>query len=199
MFSDEAHFHLDAAVNRHNRCYRHKRILIGHWKKSFIHRAPLFKHLSGRVESLGLYFFDDCINSERYLALLQNAFSPKNLGTCNGKRHNFHARWRTSTLETTGSRVAQRNSSPSVGGTRISQYAMTNASARPDPMWLFHVRILQVKGVQDQTIDNPRLEELKPSRSFPRNNAGNVSESYRKLSAHVYGTNSKWRLLRRGA
>ena len=79
MFSDEAHFHLDGAVNRHN--HRYWAPKNPHWTlEKGLHspRTTVWAAIwQGGV--FGLFFFEDCINSKRYLALPQNEFWPKNL------------------------------------------------------------------------------------------------------------------------
>ena len=172
VFFDEVHFHFDGTVSRHNHRYwapkNHHRTLE---KRLHSPRTTVWTAfwLGGVFRPL---FFDDYINSEHNLALLQNGFS-QNLGKLIGLQHDCHARRSTSTLGATDLTVVQRNSSPSVDGTRISQYTLTTAFARPDPMRLFHEGIPPVKGLQDQTNDNSKLKEPNP-RSFPRNNAGNM-------------------------
>ena len=77
MFSDGAHFHLDGAVNRHN--HRYWAPKNPHWTlEKGLHspRTTVWAAIwQGGV--CGPFFFDECINSERYLALLQNVFWPK--------------------------------------------------------------------------------------------------------------------------
>ena len=50
-FSDEAYFHLDGRVNRHNfRCWSQKKSQAGSVRKVFNHRAPLSGLSLGNVE-----------------------------------------------------------------------------------------------------------------------------------------------------
>ena len=77
LFSDEAHFHLNGAVNRHN--HRNSAPKNPHWTlEKGLHspRTTVWAAIwQGGV--FGPFFFDECINSERYLALLQNEFGRK--------------------------------------------------------------------------------------------------------------------------
>ena len=77
MFSDEAHFHLDGVVNRHYHRYwapKNPRWTLEKWLHS--PRTTVWAAIrQGGV--FGPFFFDECINSERYLSLLQNEFWPK--------------------------------------------------------------------------------------------------------------------------
>ena len=76
-FSDEAHFHIDGSVNRHN--HRYWAPENPHWfvqqslhpKKTTVWAAICADHL------IGPFFFDQTINGERYLSMLQEQFWPE--------------------------------------------------------------------------------------------------------------------------
>lgn len=76
MFSDEAHFHLHGGVNRHN-C-RYWTTVNPHWyseKPLHSPRTTVWAAIwHGGV--IGPFFFDDNVNGENYLALLQTYFWP---------------------------------------------------------------------------------------------------------------------------
>lgn len=76
MFSDEAHFHLHGGVNKHN-C-RYWASINPHWyseKPLHSDRTTVWAAIwHGGV--IGPFFFDDNVNGENYLALLQTDFWP---------------------------------------------------------------------------------------------------------------------------
>lgn len=77
LFSDEAHFHLDGGVNRHN--HRYWAAENPHWfVEESLHspRTTVWAAI-GERGVIGPFFFDETINSERYLAMLQTHFHPE--------------------------------------------------------------------------------------------------------------------------
>jgi hypothetical protein len=76
VFSDEAHFHIDGGVNRHN-C-RYWSDTNPHWVTTQSIHSPRTTVWAGIWESgiFGPYFFDQTVNSTRYLEMLENNFWP---------------------------------------------------------------------------------------------------------------------------
>ena len=80
MWSDEAHFHIDGAVNRHNHHYwSHEN---PKWLKEEHLHSPRVTVWSAIRQSgiFGPYFFDENVTSERYLTTLQEQFWPAVIG-----------------------------------------------------------------------------------------------------------------------
>jgi hypothetical protein len=73
-FSDEAHFHIDGNVNRHN--HRYWAPTNPHWStEKGLHspKTTVWAAIS-RKKVYGPFFFDQTITSERYLEMLQQSF-----------------------------------------------------------------------------------------------------------------------------
>jgi hypothetical protein len=80
-FSDEAHFHLDGVVNRQN--VRFWGSENPHMLTERMHYAPKIT-VWAAISSHGLigpFFFDQTVNSERYLSMLRNNFVPQLIAT----------------------------------------------------------------------------------------------------------------------
>lgn len=75
-FSDEAHFHLDGVVNRHN--FRYWSPDNPHWTAEQSLHSPRTTAWAAMWENgiLGPFFFDDNVTSESYLHMLMHRFWP---------------------------------------------------------------------------------------------------------------------------
>jgi hypothetical protein len=80
-FSDEAHFHLDDAVNKQNvRFWASENQRVIHEKVHHALRITVWAVISSHG-LLGAIFFDETVNSERYLTMLRNTSVPHLLAT----------------------------------------------------------------------------------------------------------------------
>jgi len=77
VFSDECHFSLDATVNRHN-CRYWSETNPNWFIEKPLHspRTTVWAAIGIRTGIIGPFFFDDNVNKENYLAMLQNSFWP---------------------------------------------------------------------------------------------------------------------------
>ena len=75
VFSDEAHFSLDGTVNRHN--FRYWSDTNPNWmQKQPLHspRTTVWVAIGILTGIIGPFFFDDNLNKDSYLAMLQDFF-----------------------------------------------------------------------------------------------------------------------------
>ena len=75
-FSDEAHFHLDGVVNRHNHRYWAPQNPFWVTEQSLHSPRTTAWAAIGKNNMYGPFFFDESVNSDRYLAMLRDQFWP---------------------------------------------------------------------------------------------------------------------------
>uniref|UniRef100_A0AC35U8F2 Transposable element Tc3 transposase n=1 Tax=Rhabditophanes sp. KR3021 TaxID=114890 RepID=A0AC35U8F2_9BILA len=77
FFSDEAHFHMDSTVNRHN--YRYRATENPHWYQEVPLHSEKTTVWAGIYEGglIGPFFFDTTANKDRYLEMLKDKFYPE--------------------------------------------------------------------------------------------------------------------------
>ena len=77
LFSDEAHFSIHGGVNHHN--FRYWNDNNPHWcREEPLHSPRLTVWAAiGQPGVLGPFFFEQTVNGERYLQLLQQQFLPR--------------------------------------------------------------------------------------------------------------------------